>query len=150
MDGMPTPGMPGAGGAPPPPPMPSGPPQSLLRGPPGPGKSPMQSPGDGAGNRAAAFQLLKQITTAAYKVGMAFPVGSPEAQAISDAIKKFQSVVGKAEKTIPGQAGLIALASQAQKGPLSGAPPPGIAPTNTPPPGVEQPPPGMAGEEVNA
>jgi hypothetical protein len=117
----------------------------LLRGPPGPGKTSMMAPGDGAGNKAAALQAAKQAHTMLVPAMMAFPVGSPEYKEVERAVSSLATLVGKAEKTLPGAAGLVATAQAAKKGPLSASPPPGIAPTSVPPPGIEQPP-GAEGE----
>jgi hypothetical protein len=71
---------------------------------------------------------------------MAFEPGSKEQQALIRAVSALNPVFGK---TAPGGMVPSALQSMAQanaKGPAAAAPPPGIAPSPTPPKGMGGPP----------
>lgn len=96
----------------------------------------MLSPGGGAGNQAAAVQSIKAVLPAILKASMAFPAGSKEQQAILRAVQALNPIFGKAEGSNMVPAGLAAMAMQAKQGPLSAAPPPGLASNPTPPPGM--------------
>jgi hypothetical protein len=94
----------------------------------------MMSPGSGAGNQAAALASLeKKVLPEVTNAMLAFPVGSSEFKEIKRAWDSLTALVGK-HKTSPGPEG----------GKMSI--PPGIAPTNQPPPGFQMPP-GMSGQE---
>jgi hypothetical protein len=130
--------MPGAdAGAPPP----GGPimPKAPTGGPPGPGASPMLSPGAGAGNKAAATQMVKALIPGLLKAAMAFESGSKEQQALLRAAQSLNPLFGKAEGENMVPAGLAALAQAQKTGPIGQAPPPGLAPSNKPPEGMEMP-----------
>ena len=135
---------PGAGpGAAPPPMMPKSP----AGGPGGPGASPMLSPGGGAGNQAAAMQSVKVAMPTLLHAALAFTVGSKEQQALINAYRALTPIFGKAEGANMVPAGIASMAMNAGKGGgMSAAPPPGIKPTNTPPPGMDIP--GGAMEEA--
>ena len=115
-------------------------PKSPVGGPGGPGGSPMLSPGGGAGNKAAAVQIVKGLLPGLLKASMAFDAGSKEQQALIRAVSALNPIFGKAEGANMVPAGLATLAQDARKGPLSAAPPPGLMPTNNPPPGMHVPP----------
>ena len=106
----------------------------------------MLSPGGGAGNKAAATQQVKAVIPALLVASMAFDAGSKEQQALLRAISSLNPIFGKAEGANMVPAGLATMAQAAQRGPLSAAPPPGIKPSPTPPPGMAMPP-GAGGEE---
>lgn len=131
--GMPPGGMQGG-------PPPGAMPRSPVGGPGGPGGSPMLSPGSGAGNQAAALAGIEKLTPNLINFMLAFPVGSKEFQQIQRAVESLSSLVGKA-KVNPANV----------QGSKMGIPP-GIAPSNSPPPGMSMPPgmPGMSGEEQAA
>lgn len=114
-------------------------PKSPVGGPAGPGGSPMLSPGGGAGNQAAAVQSIKAVLPAILKASMAFPAGSKEQQAILRAVQALNPIFGKAEGSNMVPAGLAAMAMSAKGGPMSSAPPPGLASNPTPPPGMGEP-----------
>lgn len=133
--------------------MPAGPPpgampRSPTGGPEGPGASPMLSPGSGAGNQAAALAKIKGLVPMLINSMLAFSVGSKEFQQVQRAVESLSSLVGKAQVTNMVPAGLSSMAMQARKGPMQSAPPPGIAPSNSPPPGMEMPGAGMSMEEA--
>jgi hypothetical protein len=114
-------------------------PKSPVGGPGGPGASPMMSPGGGAGNQAAAVQRVKGILPMLLETALAWPVGSKEQRSLVDAFRSLSSAFGKGDQSnVP--AGIAAMAMNAQKGGgMTAAPPPGIKPTNTPPPGMDIP-----------
>jgi len=121
-------------------------PKSPIGGPGGPGGSPMMSPGAGAGNRAAATQQIKAVMPALLMSAMAFESGSKEQQAILRAISSLNPIFGKAEGQNMVPAGLASMAAAARGGgPLSAAPPPGIAPDTSKPPAGMLPPIGPTG-----
>lgn len=134
---------PAAPGAPPgagPGAAPPGLPKSPAGGPGGPGASPMLSPGGGAGNQAAAMQSVKVAMPTLLHAALAFAVGSKEQQALINAYRALTPIFGKAEGSNMVPAGIATMAMNAQKGGgMSAAPPPGIKPTNTPPPGMDIP-----------
>jgi hypothetical protein len=103
----------------------------------------MLSPGGGAGNRAAAMQQVKTLMPGLLHASLAFDSGSKEQQAILRAISALNPLFGKAEATNMVPAGLASLARANAQGPMSAAPPPGVAGAGggTPP----APPPGMEG-----
>lgn len=102
----------------------------------------MLSPGGGAGNKAAATQQVKAVIPALLVASMAFDAGSKEQQALLRAISSLNPIFGKAEGTNMVPAGLATMAQASKQGPLSAAPPPGIAPAGKPP-GMDMPsPPG--------
>ena len=79
------------------------------------------------------------------KAAMAFDGGSKEQQALLRAVQSLNPMFGKAEGQNMVPAGLTAMAQASkQGGPISAAPPPGLAPSGSPPPGMEMPPPGAA------
>jgi len=123
-------------------------PKSPVGGPGGPGGSPMLSPGGGSGNKAAAVQIVKALLPGLLQASMAFEGGSKEQQALIRAVSALNPIFGKAEGSNMVPAGLATLAQNAHKGPLSAAPPPGIMPTNQPPPDMPMPP--MGGESEAA
>ena len=135
-DSPPMPPVGGPGGAPP------QLPKSPVAGPGGPGASPMLSPGGGGGNKAAAVQIVKALLPGLLHASMAFEAGSKEQQALIRAVSALNPIFGKAEGANMVPAGLATLAQTARKGPLSAAPPPGLIPTDKPPPGMPMPPPG--------
>ena len=97
------------------------------------------SPGDGAGRRAAAMQSVKALLEPMLVASMAFEPGSKEQQALIRAVQSLNPLFGRAQ---PGGMVPAALQSMAQanaKGPMSGGPPPGIAPSPTPPAGMGKP-----------
>jgi hypothetical protein len=97
----------------------------------------MLSPGGGEGNKAAAVQTVKGIIPGLLKASMAFEAGSKEQQALLRAVASLNPIFGKAEGSNMVPAGLAALAMANKQGPLSAAPPPGLASNTTPPPGME-------------
>lgn len=111
----------------------------MTGGPGGPGGSPMMSPGSGAGNKAAALAKIKGMTPMLINAMLAFDIGSKEFQQIQRAVESLSSLVGKAQTQNMVPAGLQSMAMQARKGPISSAPPPGISPSNQPPPGMDMP-----------
>jgi len=118
-------------------------PKSPIGGPGGPGGSPMLSPGGGAGNKAAAIQQVKAVLPAIIMAMMAFEAGSKEQQALMRAASALNPLFGKAEGQNMVPAGLATMAQAGKAGPLSAAPPPGIAPDAKPPAGMESPAPPM-------
>ena len=135
--------MPGAGG-PPGADAPGMVPKSPVGGPGGPGGSPMMSPGGGAGNRAAAVQQVKTVMPALLIASMAFEAGSKEQQAILRAVSSLNPIFGKAVGSNMVPAGLATMAQATKQGPLSAAPPPGLAADQ----GVPGGPPGMSPPEA--
>jgi len=107
----------------------------------------MLSPGGGAGNKAAAVQQIKTVMPALLLASMAFEAGSKEQQAVLRAISSLNPIFGKAEGTNMVPAGLATMAQATKQGPLSAAPPPGLASNPTPPPSMGLPP-GAGGEEA--
>ena len=101
----------------------------------------MLSPGGGAGNKAAAVQSIKSLMPGLLHASMAFEAGSKEQQAVLRAVSALNPIFGKAEGSNMVPAGLAAMAMQSKQGPLSAAPPPGLAnnPTAPPPGGVPVP-----------
>lgn len=93
----------------------------------------MLSPGGGAGNKAAAVQIVKALLPGLLHASMAFEAGSKEQQALIRAVSALNPIFGKAEGANMVPAGLATLAQNARKGPLSAAPPPGLIPTDKPP-----------------
>lgn len=95
----------------------------------------MLSPGGGAGNAAAATARIKGFIGPLLEAAMAFPAGSKEQQAIINSYRALTPVFGKADAGSPNMvpAALQALATQGAKGPLSAAPPPGLATSPKPP-----------------
>src|ERR1700722_16685002 len=115
-------------------------PKSPVGGPGGPGASPMLSPGAGAGNKAAAMQQVKVAMPTLLHAALAYEVGSKEQQALINAYRALTPIFGKAEAQNMVPAGIATMAMNAQKGGgMASAPPPGIKPTNTPPPGMDIP-----------
>jgi len=102
----------------------------------------MLSPGGGAGNKAAAVQIVKALLPGLLQASMAFEGGSKEQQAIIRAVSALNPIFGKAEGANMVPAGLATLAQNARKGPLSAAPPPGLIPTDKTPPDMPMPPAG--------
>jgi hypothetical protein len=100
----------------------------------------MMSPGAGAGNKAAAVQQIKTVLPALLLASMAFEAGSKEQQAVLRAISSLNPIFGKAEGANMVPAGLATMAQATKQGPLSAAPPPGLASNPTPPPGMGLPP----------
>jgi hypothetical protein len=97
----------------------------------------MMSPGGGAGNRAAAVQQIKALMPGLLVASMAFEAGSKEQQAVLRAVSALNPIFGKAEGANMVPAGLATMAQAAkQGGPMSAAPPPGLKPDTTPPPGM--------------
>ena len=127
--------------------MPPSVPKSPIGGPGGPGPSPMMSPGGGAGNKAAATQMVKTAIPQLLLASMAFETGSKEQQTLLRAIQALNPLFGKAAGTNMVPAGLDAIARANKQGPLSAAPPPGLKSSNTPPEGMGLPP-GASGEEA--
>jgi hypothetical protein len=103
------------------------------------------SPGGGAGNKAAAVQQVKAVLPSLLLASMAFEAGSKEQQSILRAVQSLNPIFGKAEGQNMVPAGLATMAQAAKQGPLSAAPPPGLAPNSSPPPGMEPPAPPDAG-----
>lgn len=103
----------------------------------------MLSPGGGAGNKAAAVQKIKTAADVIVLAMNAFEVGSKEQQALMRAAQALSGIVGKSTGTNMVPADITAMAQAAQKGPPSGAPPPGVMPGG-PPPGAGAEPPPMA------
>lgn len=99
----------------------------------------MLSPGAGAGNKAAATQQVKAVIPALLIASMAFESGSKEQQALLRAIQSLNPIFGRAEGQNMVPAGLATMAQAAKQGPLSAAPPPGLAPDTKPPPGMTPP-----------
>lgn len=97
----------------------------------------MLSPGGGAGNKAAAVQQVKAVLPAIIMAMMAFEAGSKEQQALMRAASALNPLFGKAEGQNMVPAGLATMAQAGKGGPLSTAPPPGIAPDAKPPAGME-------------
>ena len=114
-------------------------PTAPTGGPGGPGASPMLSPGAGAGNKAAAMQAVKPAIEILLKAAMAFEGGSKEQQALLRAVQSLNPMFGKAEGQNMVPAGLQAMAQASKQGPMSAAPPPGLAASSAPPPGMELP-----------
>jgi len=100
----------------------------------------MLSPGGGAGNKAAAVQSVKAVMPMLLKASMAFEAGSKEQQALLRAMSSLNPIFGKAEGANMVPAGLAQMAMANKQGPLSAAPPPGLASNPTPPPGMGAPP----------
>jgi hypothetical protein len=105
----------------------------------------MLSPGGGAGNKAAAVQIIKALLPALLHASMAFEGGSKEQNAALESVRALR-IFGKAEGANMVPAGLATLAQNARKGPLSAAPPPGLMPTDKPPPDMPMPPVGGESE----
>lgn len=105
----------------------------------------MLSPGGGGGNKAAAVQQIKVVLPVLLKAAMAFESGGKEQQAILRAVSALNPVFGKAEGTNMVPAGLATMAQAQKQGPLSAAPPPGLAANSKPPAGMGLPPPPDAG-----
>ena len=100
----------------------------------------MLSPGGGAGNKAAAMQSVKVAMPTLLHAALAYEVGSKEQQALLNAYRALTPIFGKAEAQNMVPAGIATMAMNAQKGGgMSAAPPPGIKPTNTPPPDMDIP-----------
>ena len=106
----------------------------------------MMSPGGGAGNKAAATQQVKAVIPALLVASMAFEAGSKEQQAVLRAISSLNPMFGKAEGANMVPAGLATMAQAAKQGPLSAAPPPGLAASPKPPSGMDVP--GVGGEDA--
>ena len=98
----------------------------------------MLSPGGGAGNKAAAIQQINAVMPALLHASLAFEAGGKEQNAVLEAVRALR-IFGKAEGTNMVPAGLATMAAAAKQGPLSAAPPPGLSPSPTPPPGMELP-----------
>ena len=96
----------------------------------------MMSPGGGAGNKAAAIQQIKAVLPTLLLASMAFESGGKEQQAVLRAVSALNPIFGKAEGTNMVPAGLATMAQASKQGPLSAAPPPGLAPDTKPPPGM--------------
>jgi hypothetical protein len=89
----------------------------------------MQSPGGGAGNRAAAIASIKAVMPLILKAAMAFDAGSKEQQAVLRAVQSLNPIFGKAEGENLVPAGIQQIAQAARShSPIAGAPPPGLAP----------------------
>lgn len=123
---------PGVGGAPPgaPPQLPG----SVAGGTGGPGATPMVSPGGGAGNKAAAIASIKAVMKTLQVHLLAFEPGSRESQALMRSLSALNPIFGKAQDADLTPAAMRQMAqTQNPGGPLSAAPPPGIAPAALPP-----------------
>ena len=111
------PGLPGRG--------PPGP--GAIGAQPGPGSSPMMSPGGGAGNIANAKTLVNRAFDVLKSVLNAFPNGSREQQAVMRAMTSLNPLFGTEKAAETGQAAarqFINAGSGAN--PLAGSPSPGV------------------------
>jgi len=106
----------------------------MAGAPPGPGSSPVLSPGGGAGNAAAAGAMVKAVMPAMHKALMAYPVGSKEYKAILRALTSLTPIFGQSQDQNLVPPAIMQLAQAAKSGgPVASAPPPGLA--AAPPPG---------------
>jgi len=119
-------------------------PKSPVGGPGGPGSSPMMSPGGGAGNRADAMTKIKSANAALLMASLAFEQGGKEQQAILRAVTALNTISSKAQAANLVPAGLAAMGQASKQGPLTTAPPPGVAAGAGGPPGMPSPEPELA------
>ena len=124
-EGLPSP-MPGGAGPPGGPPPPSLP-KSPIGGPGGPGASPMMSPGGGAGARANSMNQIRAANDTLLLAVASFDQGSKEQQAILRAITALNTISSRATGANMVPAALAAMAQASSRGPLTTAPPPGMA-----------------------
>lgn len=105
-------------------------PHSPAGSPNGMGSSPMTAPGAGAGNTAAAIQVIKGAFPLILKVLSAFAPGSDDFNHVQDAIKSLSKVVGKShdESSVPSAIQQMALANKG--GAMKAAPPIAIQSAN--------------------
>ena len=104
----------------------------------------MMSPGGGAGARADAMTKVQTANSALLLASTAFEQGSKEQQAILRAVTALNTIAGKANAANMVPAAIAGMAQASKQGPLTAAPPPGVAggaggPPGMPPmPGVEE------------
>lgn len=115
-------------------------PKSPIGAPGGPGASPMVSPGNNAGAKAAATGKIKACMSTMLSVAHTFEPGTKEFNALMGSLRTLNGMFGKPsdQDLVPAARRQIA---QAPKPPLAGSPPAGLG-GGPPPP---QPPPGMGG-----
>ncbi|MBO0710755.1 MAG: hypothetical protein J2P47_05685, partial [Acetobacteraceae bacterium] len=101
-------------------------PGSPIGGPGGPGPSPMVSPGQGLGQKAAATQAIKTCMRNIQIAGLSFDPGSKEFNAVMGALRSLNGVFGKPTDVDTEPSARMRMA-QPPPGPLAGAPPAGIA-----------------------
>lgn len=118
-------GGPGGGGAP-------VLPKSSVGAPGGPGASPMMSPGNNAGAKAAAAAKIKACMQTIQIAALSYEPGSKEFNGVMGALRSLNSVFGKPtdQDLVPAARRQIA---EAPKPPLAGSPPAGLSGGPTPP-----------------
>lgn len=101
-------------------------PGNVAGTPPGPGASPMVSPGAGHGNQAAASAMLKSVIPQLHQALMAFPVNSPEYKSVDKALAALTPAFGQSQGSNLVPAAILQQAQAAKTGstPLAGAAPP--------------------------
>jgi hypothetical protein len=92
----------------------------------------MVSPGNNAGKRAAAVDVVRQAVTKFLEIADDFGVGSKEFNAVMGAINKLNPVIGHSTESPTMAAGRRQLASPS-KPPLAGMAPPGMSGGPRPP-----------------
>jgi len=100
-------------------------PKSPIGAPGGPGASPMVSPGNNAGQKAAAMAKIKACMRTIQIAGLSFEPGSKEFNAVQGSLRTLNGIFGKPSETDLGPAARRQIA-EAPKPPLAGSPPPGL------------------------
>jgi hypothetical protein len=114
-------------------------PKSPIGGAGGPGASPMVSPGNNAGGKAAAAAKIKACMQTIQIAALSYEPGSKEFNGVMGALRSLNSVFGKPtdQDLVPAARRQIA---EAPKPPLAGSPPAGLGgapqPPMMPPPGA--------------
>ena len=75
-------------------------PKSPIGGPGGPGASPMVSPGNNAGAKAAAIAKIRAVHETLKGLLTDFPTNSKEERILLDAIRKLSSLVARQDRPI--------------------------------------------------
>ena len=120
-------------------------PGSPIGGPGGPGASPMVSPGNGAGLKAAATEQIKSCMRNIQVAGLSFDPGSKEFNAVMGALRTLNAIFGKPSDVDLDRSARARMA-QPPPGPLAGMSPAGMAGGGGGAPPA--PPPGMGPSEV--
>ena len=106
-------------------------PGSLSSGPPGPGSSPVTSPGGGEGQKAAAAAAVKAMLEYLPKMLAGFEIGSPEYKALVQCLSILSKTFGGGNNGQLVPSAIMGMVAGAKKpGPGAGmpsAPPPGVA-----------------------
>jgi len=112
-------------------------PGNMAGSPPHPGSSPVQAPGSGAGNSAAAVAQIKAVLPVMFNTLSAFPAGSKEYKAVLSSVQALNPIFSEpdAKNLVPAAVQQMAMA--AKGGPLQSAPAPGLA--NAPSPDEKPP-----------